>query len=559
MKRWNVLAAGLIAATFVSLSLVPLTRGALRFDMQLAAGQPLLGSTLLDLGLKQSDMPFGGAGPALVVNPTMRPSGSTELPVRVAETLMLSGRVKWSALQALAAEAPQEPAVHAALARMACKNGGAVGVGHQALQDELSPPQKSSYTSTPNPDEAGDAVIMLRSCAAGERLDPDNAYFPAMAAVGHLSLNQDREAQAALHRAVEKPRWYEYIDVEAAGRVRHAELVSGPQNSLTKSASYAGILFPHYAALRGMARVFTAQAMHLEQAGDLKAGLALRHETAQLGAKMRGQSSSLIGGLVGTAMVRVAEGRPAGAPVLKTEDDASRQQSDTRFLEFVTRTDPAQVAWWQKELAAGATCRAIVKNTDASAFGAPTLFETQWKLMASLALLSAVVLLCTLSGLAYLQPWLGRRVGHLAPFLALAIFLGVAAWGAWQGLGNFRNFMALTALFQGLAGDGSSSSTAIWNAVTRTLYGEWALIALALLTPLVYLGVVAFPKRGKHFSVTTRLCQSALPIAALLTVVYTIHLTSFCLRERTVEHQLQQVLAHEGRTIAQAIGQTWPD
>lgn len=559
MKRWNVLAAGLIVATFVSLSLVPLTRGALRFDMQLAAGQPMLGSTLLDLGLKQSDMPFGGAGPALVPIPAGRPSGSTELPVRLAETLLLNGRAKWSALQALATEAPKEPAVYAALVRMACKNGGAVGVGHQALQDELSPPQRNSYTSTPNPDEAGDAAIMLRSCAAGEQLDPDNAYFPAMAAIAHLALNHDREAQAALHRAVAKPRWYEYIDVEAAGKVRRAELVSGPQNSLTKTVSYAGILFPHYAALRSMARVFTAQAMHLEQAGDLKAGLALRHETAQLGAKMRGQSSSLIGGVVGMAMVRVAEGRPAGAPALKTEDEASRQQGDTRFLEFVTRTDPAQVAWWQKELAAGETCRAIVKNTDTSAFGGPTLFETQWKLMAGLALLGTVAFLCTLSGLAYLQPWLGRRIGHLAPFLALAIFLGVAAWGAWQGLGNFRNFMALTGLVQGLAGDGSSNSTAIWNAVTRTLYGEWALIALALLTPLVYLGVVALPWRGKRYSITARLCQSALPVAALLTVVYTIHLTAFCLRERTVEPQLQRVLQHEGRVIAEAIGQTWPE
>ena len=65
MKRLNVLAASLIAATFVSLSLLLLTRDALLFDTQLATGKPILGSTLTDLGLKQSDMPLGGIGPML--------------------------------------------------------------------------------------------------------------------------------------------------------------------------------------------------------------------------------------------------------------------------------------------------------------------------------------------------------------------------------------------------------------------------------------------------------------------------------------------------------------
>ncbi|WP_395141724.1 hypothetical protein [Armatimonas sp.] len=56
MKRLNVLAASLIAATLVTLSLLPLTREALRFDMQLAAGKPILVKALTDLGIKLGNL-----------------------------------------------------------------------------------------------------------------------------------------------------------------------------------------------------------------------------------------------------------------------------------------------------------------------------------------------------------------------------------------------------------------------------------------------------------------------------------------------------------------------
>ena len=262
MKRWNLLAASTIAATFVLLAVLPLTKNALRFDTQLAAGRPILGSTLVDMGLRQADMPLGGIGPILsTVRETQVPH-SPELPVRIAEAMQLSGRMKWDAFQRLVSDFPESPAGHAALVRIACRNGGSVGVGHSAEQEELSP-TPSRTVSHGGEADPNDALIMLRSCEAGERLAPDNAYFPAIATIAHFALGHDSEAQTALHRATTKPRWYEYIDIEAAGRVRRAEQRFGPQNSLTQTASYAGILFPHYAALRGMARVVTAQAMQV--------------------------------------------------------------------------------------------------------------------------------------------------------------------------------------------------------------------------------------------------------------------------------------------------------
>jgi uncharacterized membrane protein len=58
MRKTNRLAACLIALVFMVLALLPLTQEPLRFDMQLAAGKPLLGHTLLEFGIKQGNLPF---------------------------------------------------------------------------------------------------------------------------------------------------------------------------------------------------------------------------------------------------------------------------------------------------------------------------------------------------------------------------------------------------------------------------------------------------------------------------------------------------------------------
>ncbi len=52
--------------------------------------------------------------------------------------------------------------------------------------------------------------------------------------------------------------------------------------------------------------------------------------------------------------------------------------------------------------------------------------------------------------------------------------------------------------------------------------------------------------------------RSALPVAAVLTLVYAAHLTAFAFRERTMQAELQLVLQHEGRHIAAKLGKPWP-
>jgi hypothetical protein len=570
MKHGNVLAASLIAATFAILALSPLTRNALRFDARMAAGKPILGGVLTDLGVKQSEMPFGGFGPRLSAGREDGAVPSAELSVRLASAMHLTGRTKWAALQQLVADFPESPAAHAALARIACKNGGTVDVGHSAEQEELFA-RDASASAAPtrhrkNPGDPRDPYIMLRSCAAGERLDPDNAYFPAMAAIAHYAANQDMAARAALHRAANKPLWREYFEVEAAGRVRRAELLQGPQNSLTESATLAGMLFPHYAGLRSMARVATVQAMRREIAGDIEGGLALRRDVARVGETMRSQSSSLIGNLVGTAIVGVSEQRPGGTPLLpenEAEGETYQSRTHLQFLEYLARHG----AWDERDLwmgysARGKETREIVRRASfVSTFGAPTLFQTQWRLMANLLLLGAATLLCLLGGIALLRPCLGAGWGRAASAVSVTAFIVLLLWGVWNALGNLRDILAFGSLIQGLSGDSATDpalALAEKEMLLRALYTEGSLCLAALLTLPIYLTAVALSAKRRAVPMSLLLSRWTLPLAALFTLAYAAHLTAFSLRERTVRAELQQVIAHEGRYVAEKLGKAWP-
>lgn len=53
-----------------------------------------------------------------------------------------------------------------------------------------------------------------RVAAQGERLDPDNAFFPMMRAVGYFAGKRDREAVQALLRASRKSRYDDYTNEE---------------------------------------------------------------------------------------------------------------------------------------------------------------------------------------------------------------------------------------------------------------------------------------------------------------------------------------------------------
>ena len=168
--------------------------------------------------------------------------------------------------------------------------------------------------------------------AAGERLDPDNAYFPFMRSVGLFMAHRDAEGLAAVERASRKTLWREYCEDEVQGHWRISDHLKGGRETLASMSAAAALLLPHYARLRSVARIVTYKAVLLEQAGHPLQGLALRRALARCGYLMTTQSPIIIGNLVGIAISEVARSRPGGVPPLKSGLDAVRDQRTRRQI-----------------------------------------------------------------------------------------------------------------------------------------------------------------------------------------------------------------------------------
>ena len=564
MNKRKALSAGVTAVVLVGLALAPLTRDALRSDARIASGERPFTKTLTDLGLKEEDLPWSGFAnpPSFGLKAAPPVADPRSLEERLASAIRLKSPEKWAALQKLVIDFPNEPASHAALARVACKFGGSVGIGHPEEQEKLSAKPQTSFARIP-PSKPEDIALMAASCEAGERLDPENGYFPAMAAVAYLAADRDADARAALHRAAGKTVWHEYIDIELRGYERLAEKNGSAGNTITRTARMASIPFPHYAQLRALSRLMIARAMEAELAGDAKSGLETRKDVWKLGALMRTEGTSLICNLVGMAMTRIASARPDGAPALASDgsDEATiakyRKQVDARFVAYLKTHFASDIAAaWPKEVQAHAQVRAVShKGMSHSAFSFNTGFETVARSFVNAQLFVGVALLCVLAAIFGLTPTLGRRFGKVgvgAAILGGALFAG---WLVWNALAMTREMMAYQAMIQGLAGDeGSTKEDA--SRLMSVFLREATLGGLAIFVPgLTLLIATLLAKQGQR---SRSLRDTTLALSAILALAYAAHLTSFALRERSVGAELTRMAAHEGRYVAEKCGLEWP-
>ena len=191
-----------------------------------------------------------------------------------------------------------------------------------------------AHAAAPNnpPPTAANLAAFDAEAAAGERLDPDNAYFPFMRAFGLFAAHHDSEGLAAVQRASEKHIWREYLDDEVEGHWRINDAIYGGREAISAGAVSASVLFPHYQQLRGVARVVAYKAILDEQAGHPEQGLAKREALGRCGELMQVQSTSLIGNLVGGAINAISRSRPGGAPPLNSNSHLSGTQQQQERL-----------------------------------------------------------------------------------------------------------------------------------------------------------------------------------------------------------------------------------
>jgi hypothetical protein len=243
-----------------------------------------------------------------------------------------------------------------------------------------------------------------RDAATGERLDPANAYFPFMRAVGLFGAHKDAEALAAIARAAQKPQWREYYNDELKGQWKLQDEASMNNSALFHSLLSASILFPHYAQMRAAVRVTIYAAMQAEQAGHIAEGLAIRKNVVRLGSLMRIQSPSLIGSLVGNALTEIAICRPAGLPAIKgneRNEKTGKEQQRRQFDAYLQRVGAASATdFFHSTQQAGDEMKEIVRHgLGTGPFDQPLKTLFIWWVV-DLATLSNILWLLVLGGLA---------------------------------------------------------------------------------------------------------------------------------------------------------------
>ena len=240
----------------------------------------------------------------------------------------------WERLSELSRENPSDMGMLAVAVRKGTQ--GSFRIDRQELENIASPPidskgnplQLTPILQTTHPD----AIARMRAdCARGEKLDPDNAFWPLMMTSVHLAAHEDAQAITALSRTVSKPIWREYVQDEVAMHRMYAEFYFGEQGYLGEFVRQSSILFPHYAQLRGLSRALVGQAILLEQAGRTQDALKIRTALRKVSYRISVESTSDIGSLVGIAMHSISTSRVNGIPPIKAKagkdgtTDASRK------------------------------------------------------------------------------------------------------------------------------------------------------------------------------------------------------------------------------------------
>lgn len=295
------------------------------------------------------------------------------------------------------------------------------------------------------------------AAAAGEKLDPDNAYFTMMRAVGLMAGHADAEAWGAVRLASRKPVWNEYFTDEVYGQWKIDAEASGHVDGGLRVLRTETVPLPQDPALLVLTRVLVYRAVRAEAAGRVDEGLEIRHALMRCAGRMRAQSTRLIDTIVAMSITREAMQRAGGTgprQYLSLQiGNRNIPLLTERYLAYLEKIGkPAEARWARAELANVEEADALWQQSINSAWYGLSLWEiSYWWLAGALVLMVSMWMLglgITATALAHT-----RRMGEGRPLstetrrgigagLVLAGLLGLGGMRLWEAY-------ATTAVFAG--------------------------------------------------------------------------------------------------------------
>ena len=215
------------------------------------------------------------------------------------------------ALDLFAKRHASDPLAMASVARMTCMAGGSYP---DAPKDRY---QEYLKLQTPTLNNG------IKACQDGERLEPNNAYFPLMRAVFSMESNQLKEMDLALKAAGQKTGYNSHLRDQVAEMEEAARIAKGYRGELVRTAVQASVLLPDFAHIKSLSR-------YLNRHGSLQQKRDLMQALQSMG---RGEDTG-IGFLVALSSFRIVLSDP-----VPLDDVRKVKNTDADWLRLVSRFD----------------------------------------------------------------------------------------------------------------------------------------------------------------------------------------------------------------------------
>lgn len=442
----------------------------------------------------------------------------------------------------------------------------------------------SQYTAAPDLQLATpDAFANFdHDAEAGEQLDPQNGYFPMMRAVGLFAAHRDDDAVAAVRRAARKPKWDDYTIEENEAVWRLATQAFGGRSAAIHTILQASVALPHLKELRNVARMTVFTAAHMEKAGKLEEGIALRQAGIECGALVRTFSSALRGGYYGAEMSELQWLRPGGAAPLALPGDMPPDQKNTirrdAFLTFLKQSGhEAEAGRAQTEFDAARRARSILDKSVEGDYATPARQAkslTSWWIAGNVLLANAIeMFLLGVVGVALarrqrrMSPMLGeRRDNPLIPAIVVVtvvlIFLAVAMQTQWGG--GFGGMRGVLHTLSYTGGDPDSPERFLEPPGALSTSGTMQVVAvlLSVAGPVVVLISMLYYSAQREQEVETTLLRNMPEVSAGLGLLFLLLYMACSVLTTREEIRVGAVLQHSIQTgsgaIAELEGTQWP-
>lgn len=408
-----------------------------------------------------------------------------------------------------------------------------------------------------------------RFAVQGEKLDPDNAYFPMMRAVGLFAARRDVEATETLLRAGKCSRWDDYCSDETLAQLALLRTVFGEAPVIAEEAPYMSTLFPHLSALRSLARLAVYMANKAEREGGKREAADIHLALLRCGSLMRVHATHVIGNLVGIAIISTATALPDFQPGASVSPSDRSRQIRRHFLQYLRTQDrEADVRWVESEFRATDAQLALIHKAtkDDTTLRRLALVTSGWAM--SLFLLQCVLAMLMLWAIYTLLAHTSLRQG-VEPYFALPIALlliGTAVWLTRLPAGTAALFSALQSL------QDQQQASAGWVSTVVTQISQWmqeaspplarllqvaaVLVVILLLTGVLFIAEL-FHRREEGALIVEGIHRNGLPLVGALLLLYALLVTYTAHVENDWKRGLMLRVQHEGKFLAQQVGKPW--